>query len=98
MATGDKMIELIADMNGKIGELCGDIKSVMKRLEKGDEKLADHERRLMELETKKTEAVRSPALLATVVSSLAKYGPWIVMALILVIMKLTGTQAPAVPN
>lgn len=98
MATGDKMIELIADMNGKIGELCGDIKSVMKRLEKGDEKLADHERRLMELETKKAVEQKSPALLTTIVSPLAKYGPWIVMALILIIMKLTGTQAPAVPD
>ena len=98
MATGDKMVELIADMNGKIGELCGDIKSVMKRLEKGDEKLADHERRLMELETREAEEQKSPTLLTTIVSPFAKYGPWIVMALILIIMKLTGTQAPMVPN
>lgn len=97
MAAGDKMIELIADMNRNIGELCGDIKSVMKRLEKGDEKLADHEHRLLELE-KRGAAAKNPALLSMFVSSAAKYGPWIVIALILIIMKLTGTQAPAVPS
>lgn len=98
MAAGDKMIELIADMNKNIGELCGDIKSVMKRLEKGDEKLADHERRLMELEAERSGDRKNPTLLVTVATSLAKYGPWVVMALILIIMKLVGTQAPAIPD
>ena len=95
MATNDTMVELIAEMNGKIGELCGDIKAVMARLEKGDEKIADHEKRIHDLESSKPNRTD---LISTIVSVGVKWAPWIVGALILVIMKLTGTQAPAIPQ
>lgn len=95
MTTNDTVVELFAEMNGKIGELCGDIKAVMARLEKGDEKIADHEKRIKDLEYSKPH--RSD-LISTIVSAGVKWGPWIVGALILVIMKLTGTQAPAIPQ
>ena len=95
METNDTIIELIAEMNGKIGELCGDIKAVMARLEKGDEKIADHEKRIHDLESSKPNRTD---LISTIVSAGVKWGPWIVGALILVIMKLTGTQAPAIPQ
>ena len=95
METNDTMIELIAEMNGKIGELCGDIKAVMARLEKGDEKIADHEKRIQDLESSKPNRTD---LISTIVSAGVKWAPWIVGALILVIMKLTGTQAPAIPQ
>ena len=95
METNDTMIELIAEMNGKIGELCGDIKAVMARLEKGDEKIADHEKRIQDLESSKP---RRTDLISAIVSAGVKWGPWIVVALILVIMKLTGTQAPTIPQ
>ena len=96
MTTNDTMIvELIAEMNGKIGELCGNIKAVMARLEKGDEKIEDHEKRIQDLESSKPNRT---GLISTIVSAGVKWGPWIVVALILVIMKLTGTQAPAIPQ
>ena len=95
MATNDIMVELFAEMNGKIGELCSDIKAVMARLEKGDEKLADHEKRIHDLEFSKPHRTD---LISTIVSAGVKWGPWIIGALILVIMKLTGTQAPAIPQ
>lgn len=95
MATNDTMVELIAEMNGKIGELCGDIKAVMARLEKGDEKLADHEKRIQDLESSKPHRTD---LVSTIVSAGVKWGPWIIGALILVIMKLTGTQASVMPQ
>ena len=95
MATNDTMVELIAEMNVKIGELCGDIKAVMARLEKGDEKIADHEKRIHDLESSNPHRTD---LISTIVPAGVKWGPWIVGALILVIMKLTGTQAPAIPQ
>ena len=95
METNDTMIELIAEMNGKIGELCGDIKAVMARLEKGDEKIADHEKRIQDLESSKPNRTD---LISAIVSVGVKWAPWIVGALILVIMKLTGTQVPAIPQ
>lgn len=95
MATNDTMVELIAEMNGKIGELCSDIKTVMARLEKGDEKIADHEKRIQDLESSKPNRTD---IISAIVSAGVKWGPWIVGALILVIMKLTGTQAPAIPQ
>ena len=93
MATNDTMVELIAEMNGKIGELCGDIKAVMARLEKGDEMIADHEKRIHDLESSNPHRTD---LISTIVSAGVKWGPWIVGALILVIMKLTGAEGAAV--
>lgn len=49
---GKKMneIEFFTNMSKQIGELCAEIRTVIKRLEDGDKKLAEHEARLTLLE------------------------------------------------
>ena len=43
-------IEFFTNMSKQIGELCAEIRTVIKRLEDGDKKLAEHEARLTMLE------------------------------------------------
>ena len=46
-------VEFFANMSKQIGELCAEIRTVIKRLEVGDKKLMEHEARLAELELDK---------------------------------------------
>lgn len=43
-------VEFFTNMSKQIGELCAEIRIVIKRLEEGDKKLAEHEARLALLE------------------------------------------------
>lgn len=43
-------VEFFTNMSKQIGELCAEIRTVIKRLEDGDKKLAEHEARLTLLE------------------------------------------------
>ena len=56
-------VEFFTNMSKQIGELCAEIRIVIKRLEDGDKKLAEHEARLTLLEhgpNKVTQAVNEP--------------------------------------
>lgn len=43
-------MEFYANLSRQIGELCADIRAVMDRLEKGDERMANHEARISAIE------------------------------------------------
>lgn len=54
-------VEFFTNMSKQIGELCAEIRTVIKRLEDGDKKLAEHEARLTLLEHGPSGNARSAA-------------------------------------
>lgn len=54
-------IEFFTNMSKQIGELCAEIRIVIKRLEDGDQKLAEHEARISTLEHGPSGNARSAA-------------------------------------
>jgi len=69
-------VEFFTNMSKQIGELCAEIRIVIKRLEDGDKKLAEHEARLTLLE-------RGPNAKGTAQNEPLK--DWIIKALIRII-------------
>lgn len=49
-AMSAKLVDALFDLSKEVGSLVGEVRTVVRRLEKGDEKLADHEARISTLE------------------------------------------------
>ena len=70
--------EFFTNMSKQIGELCAEIRTVIKRLEDGDKKLAEHEARLCLLEhgpSRAAQAANEP-LKDWIIKSLIKIIGW----------------------
>lgn len=75
----------------ELGKLNGNIESVLARLEKGDEKMAQHEARLSRLEDKERAKGGGDADWRRVAFALLKYGGWVLAILIWLLgVKLPG--------
>lgn len=75
----------------ELGALNGNITAVLKRLEKGDEKMADHEARLAMLESHDRPQGDGDADWRRVAFALLKYGGWVLAILIWLLgVKLPG--------
>ena len=71
-------VEFFTNMSKQIGELCAEIRAVMKRLEDGDKKLAEHEARITLLEhgpNKAAQAANEP-LKDWIIKALIKIIGW----------------------
>lgn len=72
-------VEFFTNMSKQIGELCAEIRSVIKRLEDGDKKLAEHEARLTLLEHgpgKLQQAANSEPLKDWIIKALIRIIGW----------------------
>ena len=95
----DKMVELFTNMNRQLGEMTAEIRSVLARLEKGDQKMEDHEVRIDALEKKThtasaVEENKRNDLLFVVVETVIKWGGWAILLIIGLAAKITGVSSP----
>ena len=74
----------------QLGELNGNINAVLVRLEKGDEKLAEHEARLAELELNKKQSTRRNGE-----DSIPKWVVYTIIALISALCGVLGVKLPS---
>lgn len=74
----------------QLGELNGNINAVLVRLEKGDEKLAEHDARLTELETNKKQSARKHGE-----DAIPKWVVYTIIALISLLCGVLGVKLPS---
>ena len=79
------------EFSRELGELNGNIKSVLSRLEKGDEKMAQHEARLSTLEGK----VRGQSS-ATGGVVLPRWAVYVIVGLLAALLGALGVKVPGV--
>lgn len=80
-AMSAKLVDALFDLSREVGSLVGEVRSVVRRLEKGDEKLADHEARISTLEQNGRTA---PAWSFGKLN--ANNLPWVVVAIMAIII------------
>lgn len=79
-----KLVDALFDLSREVGSLVGEVRSVVRRLEKGDEKLADHEARISTLEQRGRIASPSPSWSFGKLNS--NNLPWVVVAIMAIII------------
>lgn len=90
MSQQDYFIEFAREL----GDLNGNIKSVLSRLEKGDEKMAEHEARLSRLEDK--ERGRASAAHGSNGGALPRWAVYVIVGLLAALLGALGVKIPAV--
>ena len=90
MSQQDYFIEFAREL----GALNGNIKSVLSRLEKGDEKMAQHEARLSTLEDK--ERGRASASNGASGGALPRWAVYVIVGLLAALLGALGVKIPGV--
>ena len=90
MSQQDYFIEFAREL----GALNGNIKSVLSRLEKGDEKMAKHEARLSRLEDK--ERGRASASHGASGGALPRWAVYVIVGLLAALLGALGVKIPTV--